>query len=54
MGTITTTFPDGSRAVVDGVYTYRVDEAGLLVALRAYWEFDQLRLEPGSVAADRG
>jgi len=46
VGTITTTFPDGNRAVVEGVYTYRVGADGRLVALRAYWEFDQMRIEP--------
>ncbi len=46
VGTITTTLPDGSRAIVDGVYTYRVDAQGLIAALRAYWEPDHLRLEP--------
>ena len=46
VGTITTTLPDGSRAVVDGVYTYRVDADGRIVALRAYWEPDAVRLEP--------
>jgi len=49
VGTITTTLPDGSRAIVDGVYTYRVDDEGRITALRAYWEPDQLRLEPPSV-----
>lgn len=44
--TITTTFPDGSRAVVDIVAVYRVDEAGDIVSLRAFWELDQLRFEP--------
>jgi steroid Delta-isomerase len=46
VGTITTTLPDGTRAIVDGVYTYRVDEQGRIAALRAYWEPDHLRLEP--------
>lgn len=45
VGTITTTFADGSRAVVDGVYTYRIDEDGKVVALRAYWEADAIRME---------
>lgn len=44
VGTITITFPDGTRSIVDGVYTYRIDDAGNLVALRAFWEFDQLRI----------
>ena len=30
VGTITTTLPDGTRAIVEGVYTYRVDDAGHL------------------------
>lgn len=45
VGTITTTLPDGSRAVVEGVYTYRVDADGRIVALRAYWEPAHLTLE---------
>lgn len=46
VGTITTTLPDGSRAVVEGVYTYRVDDAGRIVALRAYWEPAHMTLLP--------
>ena len=46
VGTITTTFADGSRAIVEGVYTYRIDAAGKVVALRAYWEADAIRMEP--------
>jgi steroid delta-isomerase len=45
VGTITTTLPDGTRAIVDGVYTYRVDDDGRVVALRAYWEPANMRLE---------
>ena len=45
VGTITTTLGDGSRAIVEGVYTYRIDDEGRILALRAYWEPDQLRLE---------
>ena len=45
VGTITTTFADGSKAIVDGVYTYRVDADGLIVSLRAFWEFDNMRFE---------
>ncbi|HLF99479.1 MAG TPA: nuclear transport factor 2 family protein [Acidimicrobiia bacterium] len=41
VGTITTTLPDGSQAAVEGVFTYRVDDAGRLVALRAFWNFDE-------------
>ncbi len=40
VGTITTEFDDGSRAVVSGVFTYRVDGGGRLTALRAFWNID--------------
>ena len=46
VGTITTTLPDGTRAIVDGVYTYRVDPEGRIAALRAFWEADAIRFEP--------
>lgn len=45
-GTITSTFPDGSAGIVDGVYLYRVDADGRLVSVRAFWEFDRLRIVP--------
>jgi ketosteroid isomerase-like protein len=46
--TITSTFPDGGRSVVDAVSTYRLapDGSGKLMWLRAYWEFDALVYEP--------
>jgi ketosteroid isomerase-like protein len=31
----------GFRVRADGVFTYRVDEAGLITALRAYWELNR-------------
>src|SRR5215467_5433481 len=41
VGIIRTTLPGGRHSViVRGVYTYRSDGAGKLVALRAYWEFE--------------
>ena len=30
----------GYRVVAEGVFSYRVDDAGKIVALRAYWEVD--------------
>lgn len=45
VGTITTTLPDGTRVLVDGVFTYRVGDDGLIRAIRAYWELDQARIE---------
>jgi steroid Delta-isomerase len=48
VGTITTTFPNGDRSLVEGVYTYRIDDAGAIVALRAFWEFDAMTFEGAS------
>jgi ketosteroid isomerase-like protein len=31
----------GFRVVAEGVFTYRVNEAGKIAALRAYWELDK-------------
>lgn len=42
VGTITTRTQDGTTAVAEGVFTYKVDAAGKIVALRAYWEFDRM------------
>lgn len=42
VGTITSTLADGTTITVEGVFTYRVDAAGKIVALRAYWEFDKM------------
>jgi len=47
VGTISTTLPDGTVVHTDGVFTYRVDDDGRLVALRAYWEMDRLRFGDG-------
>ena len=43
VGTITTTFPDGSGVDVDGVFTYRVGDDGLIRALRAFWSDESMR-----------
>lgn len=37
--TITNKLPSGSAVVTDCVSVYRVNSAGLIVSLRAYWEF---------------
>jgi steroid delta-isomerase len=42
VGTIAIGMPNGMRARCDGVFVYRVDDAGRLVSLRAFWEFDQM------------
>jgi len=48
VGIIRTVLPGGKHvAVVHGVYTYRSNGAGQLVALRAFWEFDKAEVIPG-------
>lgn len=42
VGTIALRFPDGGSARCDGVFVYRVDGAGLLCSLRAFWEPNRL------------
>lgn len=42
--TFTTGFPDGSSADIDLVVVYRVDAAGLITSMRAYWELDGVRV----------
>ena len=45
VGVIRTVLPGGKHvAVVHGVYTYRSNGAGKLLALRAFWEFDKAEL----------
>jgi ketosteroid isomerase-like protein len=44
VGTVTVVAENGAVMLVDGVFTYRVNEAGKVVALRAYWELDGLKV----------
>jgi steroid delta-isomerase len=37
-----TKFPNGFASTVRGVFTYRVDDAGLLTNLRGYWNLDMM------------
>jgi len=47
VGVIRTVLPGGKHvAVVHGVYTYRSNGAGQLLALRAFWEFDKAEVIP--------
>ena len=39
---LTTTFPDGGSATVRGVFTYRVNDDGLLTNLRGYWALEDM------------
>ena len=42
VGTITTTLPNGMRALAEGVFVYKVNAEGKLVSLRAFWEFEKM------------
>jgi ketosteroid isomerase-like protein len=46
VGTITIVLPGGAVGQVDGVFTYRVNDEGKVTALRAFWEFDRMRIFP--------
>ncbi len=37
-----TTFPNGFVATVRGVFTYRVDDSGLITNLRGFWNMDAM------------
>jgi steroid Delta-isomerase len=41
VGTITTFLPGGSRVDTEGVFVYRVNEDGLIVSMRAFWEMER-------------
>jgi steroid Delta-isomerase len=38
-------FPAGGASSVRGVFTYRVDEAGKLAAMRGYWRVEDMAFE---------
>jgi steroid Delta-isomerase len=44
--TLRTTLPNGYEAELRGIFTYRLDQAGKLVALRGYWALADLVLAP--------
>ena len=43
--TLTTSFPNGVKVGVHGIFTYRVNEAGKLVHLRGYWQMADAKVE---------
>lgn len=52
VGTLAIQGPDGSVFQLFGVFTYRVDEAGKVAALRTYWEpADAQAYGPHGIAA---
>lgn len=38
-----TRFPNGFTATVRGVFTYKVNDAGLITNLRGYWNMDAMK-----------
>jgi hypothetical protein len=45
-GSITIVMENGLVTVVNGVFLYRVNDDGRVVSLRAFWEFDKLKVIP--------
>ncbi len=43
--TLRTTFPGAPTAVVDGIFTYRIDDDGKLTNLRGYWATEDMKME---------
>jgi steroid delta-isomerase len=43
--TLTTKFANGIRMAVHGIFTYTIDDAGKIKALRGYWSLDQAKVE---------
>ena len=43
--TLTTTFANGTKARVRGIFTYRVNDDGKLTNLRGYWNLDAMEFE---------
>lgn len=43
--TLTTSFPNAMRMIVHGIFTYAVNEAGLLTNLRGYWTIQDSKFE---------
>ncbi len=44
--TLTTRFANGAGMVVNGIFTYRVNEQGKLTNLRGYWALDETEIRP--------
>ncbi|PRX48731.1 SnoaL-like protein [Prauserella shujinwangii] len=41
VGTITTYLPGDYRVDTDGVFVYKVDDSGVIVSMRAFWETER-------------
>ena len=45
LGTLTTTFPNGSKVIVEGIFTYKLTDEGKLSSLRGYWDLKDAKFE---------
>ncbi len=45
LGVLTTTFPNGAKLIVEGIFTYKVNDEGKLVSLRGFWDLKDVRTE---------
>jgi hypothetical protein len=43
VGSVNTVLPNGAIMIVNGVFTYRVDANGKVLALRAYWAMSAVK-----------
>ena len=43
--TVTTTLANGVKSRVRGIFTYRIDDEGLLTNLRGYWTMDDMEFQ---------
>lgn len=50
VGRIRNVLADGATVVVTGVFVYRVDDAGLVTHLQAFWQMDQMQFTPAPAA----
>ena len=46
VGSITSVMANGATTIVNGVFSYRVNDAGRVTNLRAYWEIGNIKVFP--------
>lgn len=46
VGTLMTQFENGAVSKLFGIFIYRVNDAGKVISLRTYWQFDQMEMVP--------
>lgn len=46
--TLTTSFPNGVKMTVHGIFTYRVNDAGRIQSLRGFWSLEDSKIEQPS------